>query len=171
MILALDTYYSEYEAKTVGVLFAWDDEQPKKILTDVTTNFEEYKSGQFYKRELPCILNLLNNNSILQQVDIIIVDGYVYTNNDYTLGLGGFLYNALGRKTPVIGVAKRRFFDTDKIAFPILRGNSKNPLYISSIGVDIQFACMHVQNMKGKFRIPQILKLLDQKTRELGSVI
>ncbi|MCJ8155622.1 hypothetical protein MKJ01_17835 [Chryseobacterium sp. SSA4.19] len=38
--------------------------------------------------------------------DSIIVDGYVTLDNDGKLGLGGYLYDAMGQKVPVIGLAK-----------------------------------------------------------------
>jgi deoxyinosine 3'endonuclease (endonuclease V) len=61
MILAFDTYYFDNKAKTVSICFDdWSDEENYKVETEVIENSEEYQSGEFYKRELPCILSLLD---------------------------------------------------------------------------------------------------------------
>ena len=61
MILAFDTYYYEDKAKTVALSFAqWTDDKPAVIYDEFKTHIQEYESGFFYKRELPCILSLLN---------------------------------------------------------------------------------------------------------------
>ncbi len=54
----------------------------------------------FYKKELPCLLSIINDlpeNSF----DIIIIDGYVYLGEKKP-GLGVYLYNALSEKFPII---------------------------------------------------------------------
>jgi deoxyribonuclease V len=97
MILAIDVHYKVTYAKAVGVLFDWKDEEPKEIITTTINEVEEYQSGQFYKRELPCILQLLKQID-LEKVECIVVDGHIYINNDKTLGLGGHLYKSLKKK-------------------------------------------------------------------------
>ncbi|WP_298137367.1 endonuclease V [Flavobacterium sp.] len=94
MNLAIDVHYKETYAKAVGVLFDWEDENPKEIVTAIINEVAKYESGQFYKRELPCILELLKQID-LEKVDCIIVDGHVYVNDDKSLGLGGHLYHSL----------------------------------------------------------------------------
>lgn len=59
MILAIDVHYKETYAKAVGILFHWNDETPIDIITTTINEVAEYETGQFYKRELPCILQLL----------------------------------------------------------------------------------------------------------------
>ena len=165
MNLAIDVHYKETYVKTVGVFFDWEDETSKGIITTIINEVAEYESGQFYKRELPCILELLKQID-LEKVDCIIVDGHVYVDNDKKLGLGGHLYQSLHKKIPIIGVAKKSFINTEEVSFPIFRGESKVPLYISSIGIDTEIAVEKVQNMYGNFRRPDVLKQLDTMTKE-----
>lgn len=165
MILAVDVHYKKSVAKAVGVLFQWDDEKPQEIIYSYRNEIADYESGQFYKRELPCILDLLQKTN-LNTIGLIIVDGHVYVNNDKTYGLGGHLYESLEKKIPIIGVAKRSFIHTENVSYTVMRGESKNPLYISSIGIEPMLACQKIAYMKGKYRIPNILKILDSITKQ-----
>lgn len=165
MILAIDVHYKETYAKAVGVLFDWEDETPKEIITTIVKEVAEYESGQFYKRELPCILELLKQID-LEKVECIIVDGHVYVDNDKMLGLGGHLYHSLNQTIPIIGVAKNSFVNTERVSFPIYRGESRQPLFVSAIGTDIIEMSNKIKNMRGNFRIPTILKELDRLTKE-----
>lgn len=165
MILAIDVHYKEKYAKAVAILFHWEDEKPKEIITTIINEVAEYESGQFYKRELPCILKLLKKID-LSVIDIIIVDGHVFISNDRTFGLGGYLFKSLNEIIPIIGVAKKSLINTENVSFPLLRGESKTPLYISSVGIEIDYALKKINKMKGKYRIPVLLKELDRLTKE-----
>jgi deoxyribonuclease V len=165
MILAIDVHYKETYAKAVGVLFQWEDEIPRKIITTIVKEVAEYESGQFYKRELPCILQLLEKID-LSKIEAIIVDGHVYTSNDKTFGLGSHLHQALNKKLPIIGVAKKSFINTEEVSFPINRGESKVPLYVSTIDYAIENAIENIKKMKGKYRIPSILQILDTESKK-----
>jgi deoxyribonuclease V len=79
--------------------------------------------------------------------------------------LGTYLYEALVRKVPVIGVAKTRFFSNTQYVAEILRGESKNPLFVTSVGMPLDTAAARIQSMAGPFRIPTLLKLLDVETK------
>ena len=81
MILAVDVYYKENVAKAASVLFDWDSETPHEVASVYIDNVEEYTSGEFYKRELPCIISLLNQID-LKKVEAIIVDGFVYLDDE-----------------------------------------------------------------------------------------
>ncbi|MFP5041813.1 endonuclease V [Parasediminibacterium sp. JCM 36343] len=166
MLLALDIYYRDDTAKAVGVLFNWEDEQPASIIVEWIENVEPYVSGKFYKRELPCIMKIMENVE-LSQLEAIIIDGYVFIDNDKNYGLGGHLWEALGKTIPIIGVAKTSFFSNKGTVLPITRGESKNPLFVSAIGMDVSEAANLVRNMKGSFRIPTVLKELDRVTKEV----
>lgn len=166
MILAFDTYYFDNKAKTVSICFDdWSDEENYKVETEVIENSEEYQSGEFYKRELPCILSLLNKIKT-QNVTTIIIDGFVYLDDNQRLGLGGHLYLQLQGKIPIIGVAKTNFATLEKNKRQLLRGSSMKPLYITSIGIDLDYATELIKNMKGNNRIPTLLKTLDTLTKE-----
>jgi len=167
MILAFDTYYYDNKAKTICIEFTeWNQEKDFKVHTEIIDNVSEYIPGEFYKRELPCILSLLNNID-LKLVDIIIVDGFVYLDDDKKYGLGGHLYEKLDKKIPIIGVAKTNFASIEKDKKALLRGDSKKPLYVTSIGIDLEDAFQKIESMAGEFRIPTLLKEMDRLTKEL----
>jgi len=163
-ILATDTYYYDTHALCAFISFEWDSEQPEKVYTSEIKNVAEYIPGQFYKRELPCILECLKQID-LSQVEAIVIDGHVFVDNDNAPGLGAYLYEALEKRVPVIGVAKTAFAKNKQNTIEVLRGNSKNPLYVSSVGIDAQLAASYIKEMKGAFRIPTLLKELDKLSR------
>src|SRR5689334_5584142 len=106
---AFDVYYQESHAKAVCILFqTWQDFQPTHTIIKEIRGIAEYQPGAFYKRELPCILKLAEDMD-LKQVEVLIIDGFVYLDDKGTYGLGGHLYHALQQAIPVIGVAKTRF--------------------------------------------------------------
>lgn len=171
MILAFDTYYHENIAKTVCLGFKdWNVEENYKIYSETISEIEEYVSGEFYKRELPCILSLLSKIDS-KEIDLIIIDGFVFLNDENKPGLGAYLYKVLNEKIPVIGVAKRDFDSIEKNREKIFRGTSKNPLFITSIGIDINLASKKIKEMNGEYRIPNLLKELDKLTKENKKVI
>ena len=165
MILAFDSYYFENSAKTVCVAInEWTSAEPSKIYTAVMEGIEEYVPGQFFKRELPCILSLFNQVD-KTDIEAIVVDGYVYLDDEMQPGLGGHLYNALSQTIPVIGVAKSDFKTLTKLKYELYRGESVKPLYITSIGIDMEVAFNNIKAMHGSFRIPTVLKTLDTLTK------
>lgn len=166
MIVAFDTYYYENSARTVGIGFHnWIDNKIDIMESEIIKGVSDYEPGKFYKRELPCILSLLNKFEISNK-ETIIVDGYTTIDNQGNNGLGGYLYDALGRNISIIGVAKNRFKLNSKNAKEILRGYSLKPLYITALGIDLNFAAEMIKSMHGTFRIPTILKMVDLKTKE-----
>jgi deoxyribonuclease V len=166
MILALDTYYQNDKAKTVCIRFVnWTDEQPAEVVTEELDGIEAYQPGSFYKRELPCIVSILKKIS-LQTIDIIIIDGYVLLDDSGKHGLGGYLYEALERKIPVIGVAKTNFANNTLHKGEVYRGDSKRPLYITTLGIPLDTARNYIRSMQGAYRIPTLLKTLDALTRQ-----
>ncbi|WP_196889106.1 endonuclease V [Aureivirga sp. CE67] len=165
MIYAFDTYYFADNAKTVCVKFKdWNSEEPEMVFEEIIKTPENYESGAFYKRELPCLLSLLEKID-LEEDAIIIVDGYV-TLNSTKDGLGGYLFHELNEKYPIVGVAKNNFSDEDSNKRAVLRGESKKPLYVTAKGIDVDFVKKQLENMHGEYRMPTLLKKLDQLTRE-----
>ncbi|WP_244428690.1 endonuclease V [Flavobacterium sp. B17] len=135
MIYAFDTYYFENYANTVCIAFEdWNSDKETEIYTAKTAIISDYESGAFYKRELPCISNLLKNIE-LKQGDFIIVDGYVTLDNDGKIGLGGHLFEALNHKFPVIGIAKNGFNSQDEIRREVYRGNSSHLYFLRQEGL------------------------------------
>lgn len=168
MILAFDTYYFKDKAKTVCLTFTdWVDSKPVKIYEEVIDGIAEYESGLFYKRELPCILSLLNKIELnIKYIKTIIIDGFVILNDQNKLELGGYLFNELDSKIPVIGVAKSGFHKNRQNVKVLLRGDSKKPLFITSLGMDLESALNNIKSMHGNFRMPTLLQMLDTKTKE-----
>ncbi|PWN65988.1 endonuclease V [Chryseobacterium oncorhynchi] len=166
MIYAFDTYYYEDYANTVCIAFDnWTSEREIETFTEQTDINSGYESGAFYKRELPCILSLLDK-IVLQDDDIIIVDGYVTLDNDGKIGLGGHLYEALKEKFAVVGIAKNEFTTPDFQRRNVFRGESKTPLFITAKGIDVDEVKHSVEQMHGPYRIPTLLKKLDQLSRD-----
>ena len=165
MIIAIDVYYQDKKAIVAGVLFHfWD---APKAADEIVIEMEidrvgEYEPGQFYKRELPCILALLETLEILPE--IIVIDGYVYLGSEANPGLGQRLYDALEGRSIVIGVAKTRFQDTPATT-EVYRGQSQNPLYVTAIGMGTPEAKRFIMEMQGENRIPTLLKRVDRLTR------
>ncbi len=163
MILATDVQYNNNEAVAAGILF--QNMQLDLIVKKITKKVYKiapYEAGFFYKRELPCILSLLKE--IDAKLDIIIIDGYVSLGKDEKDGLGMHLYKKLNCKIPVIGVAKRAYAQTPQ-KNEILRGKSKNPLYVTAVGMSLEEAQNLILMMHGENRIPTILKKADQLCR------
>ncbi|PWN71258.1 endonuclease V [Chryseobacterium phosphatilyticum] len=166
MIYAFDTYYYEDYANTVCIAFEdWSSEREVEIFTEQTPINSGYESGAFYKRELPCILSLLTK-IVLKPGDIIIVDGYVTLDNEGKIGLGGHLYEMLKEEYPVVGIAKNEFTTPDSQRRSIIRGESKTPLFLTAKGIDVNEVKLKVEQMHGAYRIPTLLKKLDQLSRE-----
>jgi deoxyribonuclease V len=166
MILAFDTYYFDQKAKTICLEFAeWNEDKNFKVHSEIIDNIEEYIPGEFYKRELPCILSLLKQID-LSTIEVIVVDGFVYLNDENKYGLGGYLYEKLNKEIPIIGVAKTNFASIEKNKKALFRGDSKKPLYITSIGIDLDEAYKKVESMAGEYRFPTLLKELDRLSKE-----
>ena len=165
MILAVDVYYKDAKAKAAGVLFEkWEDEKPAKVFSCAIDKVANYEPGCFYKRELPCI------EELLKQIDVkslcaIVVDGYVYLDDEKRPGLGHYLYEKLSKETPVIGVAKNEFINNKQNTKEVLRGESLNPLFVTAVGYDLDEAAEGVTKMHGEHRMPTLLKLLDNNTK------
>lgn len=165
MIIAVDSFYKEANAKTIAITFdQWDDTNFHKYYSQDTEVSAEYISGEFYKRELPCILKILENFD-LNMINFIVIDGYVFLDDFGKFGLGGHLYESLNKAIPIIGVAKTNFAANKQNKVELFRGKSKNPLYISSIGIDLLTAKENISKMFGEYRIPKLLKELDQLTK------
>jgi deoxyribonuclease V len=162
MKVCLDVQYNHNQALAAAILFNdWTDSTATRAVTLPILDVAEYESGAFYKRELPCLEAILE--TITEPLEYIIVDSFVYLDSSLKSGLGARLHMALEEKIPVIGVAKTDF--TGAPSIPILRGESKQALFVSSIGCDTQRAAAWVQSMHGMHRIPTLLKAVDALAR------
>ena len=157
MIAAFDVHYLEDGSASAAVVLFSDyrDSEPMESYTHILTKTEEYIPGEFYRRELPCILTMLNQ--IKEEPDEIVIDGYVMLADKP--GLGWHIFESLKRRIPVIGVAKSEFFGAK--AAKVFRGRSTNPLYVTSAGVNLKDASEKIRLMHGPYRIPTMLKRVD----------
>lgn len=163
MIVALDVQYDDLAgtARAAAVGFAaWGDEVPAFEEAVIVAAVAPYEPGAFYRRELPCLLAVLA--AVAGPVATVIVDGYVDLAPGRA-GLGRHLYEALGERIPVVGVAKTRFFGAD--AAPVRRGESARPLWVTAAGMAVEDAAAHVAAMHGPHRIPTLLTRVDGLAR------
>ncbi|WP_123812801.1 endonuclease V [Myceligenerans xiligouense] len=113
----------------------------------------EYRPGNFYERELPPLRALLSRSGP-DQLDILIVDGYVTLDPDGRSGLGAYVH-AEGLAPIVIGVAKTPFHAANH-AVEVPRGTSSTrPLYVTAAGMPTGDAAHLVRNMAGDARLPE----------------
>ncbi len=163
MIAALDVDYDESAATAAAVVFAhWHDAVPYSEYTVKCESIQSYVPGEFFKRELPCLMAVIA--AIIEPLDLITIDGYVSLGEKP--GLGMHLWQAMNGRAPVIGVAKTRFHSAD--AKEITRGESQSPLFVTAVGMESNEAAKNISAMAGDFRIPLLLKRVDQLARGLS---
>lgn len=162
MIAAFDVHYLENgHASAAAVLFSdYSDAEPEAVYTQFLREAADYIPGEFYRRELPCILTLLKQ--INKALDEMVVDGYVMLGN--RPGLGQHLFESFNGKIPVIGVAKSKFEGSS--GTEVFRGGSIRALYVTSAGVEQKKAAERIMMMHGGHRVPTLLKLVDLLARE-----
>ena len=162
LILALDTHYEDAinKAWTGFVLFeAWEATQTINEGRDAHVGLSPYQPGQFYRRELPCVRPVVDR--FVADINLVIIDGYVDLGPDKP-GFGRHLYDAYDHQFDVVGVAKNRF--KGNTAAEVLRGTSQKPLYVTST-TDIEIARRGVLAMCGHYRLPDLLRRVDQLAR------
>jgi len=127
VLLAIDVQYTENTAFVAGICFEdWRSSQPCGEYVSVVCEVAEYQPGFFYRRELPCILKLIEEHDL--RPTTIVIDGYVFLDGTEKPGLGKHLHEALNQSVTVIGVAKKAFSGIPE-AHALLRGKSQKPLY------------------------------------------
>ena len=163
MKLAVDVHYNSNTAVAGGIAFRdWCDSGETAVYRSLCREPAPYVPGRFFRRELPCILHLLDEHALTP--DTIVVDGFVYLDGERVPGLGKHLFDALGNRIPVVGVAKGRYV-TAPDSLSVYRGKSRRPLYVTSVGMPISTARDCVLGMHGAYRNPTLLKRVDQLSR------
>ena len=165
MIVALDVQYDDANDKAVvGVVtFAeWTSESPIAEYAIEVEGIQPYVPGKFRERELPCLLKALQSPQTPDSYTCIVVDGYVDLGPGRGPGLGRALYDALGQTVPVVGVAKTSFSGAE--SEEVYR-NALKPLLVTAAGISSGDARDKVVAMAGKFRMPWLLKRVDQLAR------
>lgn len=166
-IAILDVAYSETEAQAACVVTEdWTSASPIASYVQNIATVLPYEPGQFYRRELPCLLAVLG--LLPTEPSFLVIDGYVWLADADRPGLGAHLHEALGHRIPVIGIAKSAFIGVENspAVAPVLRGKSINPLYVTAIGIDLDQAARNVKGMHGSHRIPDLLKAVDRLSRD-----
>lgn len=165
VILAVDVQYSENQAFVAGICFGdWSSTDAEAEYTTTVEAVADYEPGRFFRREMPCILALLEEHRLRPAT--LVIDGHVYLDGREKPGLGKHLFDTLNGQVAVVGVAKKAFMGMSS-EYKLLRGESLKPLYITTTG-DLNQAKQGVSNMAGKHRIPMLLKRADQLCRELA---
>ncbi len=165
-IAFLDVAYKGKGARAACVLAgSWEAESPDSTCVQDIETVQPYEPGNFYRRELPCLVSVLRLLPSLPET--IVVDGYVWLSSVDRPGLGARLYEALGRGTPVVGIAKTAFAGVESCAgvVRVFRGGSRNPLYVTAVGIEPEVAARCVRDMAGKHRIPKMMRIADRLSR------
>ncbi|MFZ5442044.1 MAG: endonuclease V [Myxococcota bacterium] len=158
-----DVHYEDDHATAACVLApSWSAAEPSACLTERVSPIAAYEPGAFYKRELPCLLAVLKKAG---PVDCVVVDGYVWLDGAGTPGLGAKLYEALGAKVPVIGLAKTAFRGSE-MALALPRPGTEKPLFLTAVGVTPELALSWAKELHGPYRLPTMIKRVDQLSRE-----
>jgi deoxyribonuclease V len=162
MMACLDVHYGENSACAAAVLFRdWTDAVPGDEKVVEVFGVQPYAPGEFFRRELPCLMAVLRE---LPPLTTIVIDGYVWLDGMSQRGLGAHLYEALGQSVPVVGVAKTRFQGAGH-ACEVLRGRSQRPLFVTAAGIAATVAAEHLRSMHGEHRRPTLLARVDRLCR------
>jgi deoxyribonuclease V len=141
----------------------WTDAAPSfEVVAPSRTAAAPYEPGQFYRREMPYLLDVLQRLPALPRV--IVVDGFVWLGEGVP-GLGARLYEALHHRAGIVGIAKRPYQETH-IGVPVLRGESRLPLFVSAAGIGLDDAAGGVAAMHGRYRVPTLIKRVDRLARD-----
>lgn len=164
-VVCLDVDYRDDSVVAACVGFhEWNDaEAALEIVVRSEGAAAAYEPGQFWRRELPYLLEVIDRLAALPAT--VIVDGYVWLGEGRP-GLGAHLFESLERRAIVVGVAKTRFRGAGgAIAVPVLRGESKEPLFVTAAGMSVDDAARAVAQMAGPYRVPTLLKRVDRLSR------
>lgn len=154
MILIMDVQYGETNWAAGLVYDNWESAAPSNRVRVDCGVVEEYEPGEFYRRELPALLQVVG----LLRPTVLVIDGYVHL--PHKPGLGAHLHAATG--LPVLGIAKKRFEGVPD-SWGVLRGESQKPLFVSAIGIDNPKEI--VRRLPGRYRIPEWVQSVDRFAR------
>lgn len=166
MIICIDVFYCDNRAIAGAAAFEdWSASEPLAEAIHVEYQCVDYVPGEFFRRELPAIRQVLQRFSATP--DVVIVDGYVWLEDESSPGLGAYLYTHLNQQSRVIGVAKKPYRNSST-AVPVTRGTSRRPLFVTAAGIDSATAADYIRKMHGEFRIPTMLRFVDQMGRDFA---
>ncbi len=134
----------------------WDAREASRTYTTRIAPLARPARGEPDLRDLHCLLQLLREHAL--EPDTLVIDGFVHVDAQDSPGLGRHLYDALGGRSAVIGLAR-----TAKPAFPaqyeVFREEEAAPLIVTCAGIDLGAAKARVRAMHGKRRMPTLMKL------------
>jgi deoxyribonuclease V len=158
---AADVHYPRDDGARAAAVLAADPAFSVLIAetTAVLTAVAPYHPGMFFARELPPLRAVLSQVAGLV---LLVVDGYADLDPAGRPGLGAHAHAEFG--VPVIGVAKTAF-RTATHAVPVLRGQSRRPLFVTAAGMPAKEAAALVAGMAGRFRLPDALRRADALAR------
>ncbi len=163
MNAVLDVHYGPNIARAACVAFCrWSDPAPRAVFAAQVHTVADYRPGAFYERELPCLMEVLASAAI--PFRCLVVDGYVHLRPPAGKGMGRHLWERLGRRCRVIGVAKSPFPAADRF-LAVHRGRSRRPLFVSAAGMATGAAASRIEGMHGPHRIPTLIRLADRIAR------
>lgn len=169
MKLAIDVHFGPEGARAAALVFeAWDaPEAERTLLTRIATTVEGMKKparGEPDLRALPCILQLLREHALPTAPELILLHGSVYLDAlEETPGLGQHLFQALGGKVAIVGLASKSALPGLPAQFELYREDKEDeeeakPLIITCAGIDLGAAKARVRGMHGKRRMPTLMK-------------
>lgn len=120
-----------------------------------------YQSGEFYRRELPVLEELLSS---ADEMALLVIDGYVDLAPGRP-GLGRYCHETFG--VPVIGIAKTAFRGAEH-AVPVRRGEASRPIYVTAAGIPKGDAAKLVTDMAGPYRLPDAVRRVDSLARGIA---
>lgn len=179
MILLTDVFYNENLNSAHIAAIAIEDWSSDTIIKSWEIDKQgidcEYIPGQFYKRELPCLIELWNNidEQDKKQISTIIVDGF-YNIWDGRHGLGHHFYDWLcenGYSVEVVGIAKSPCRETSEFTLPVFRTEEskkckcRSALWVNGSNMENDYQSK-VLSMDGKYRIPTMIKAVDKLSRK-----
>lgn len=163
--VACDVQYVGDTGFAAGICFnSLTDEFPGRVAQAVVCPVADYMPGEFYRRELPCLLELLR--TLEQLPEVVFVDGYVWLAGGRP-ALGARLYESLNKAAAVIGVAKSSLRMAGESQRTSRTGH--RPIYVSAVGLELADAVEVVTVMHGDGRLPTMIQLADQEARVLAS--
>ena len=140
----------------------WGEDAPAfDLLVQSKVPAAAYEPGQFWRRELPYLLDTLARFE--SPFEVVVVDGYVWLDKGRP-GLGKYLFDALEGRSAVIGVGKTRFRAAEGVC-AVFRGKSKVPLFVSTAGLPLADAVHAIENMAGPYRVPNLIRRVDRLSR------
>lgn len=155
-------YRDSYAIAAAIVADSFESAVPIETRIAKINQVQPYRPGNFFERELPCILDVLQ--AIQSPYRTIVIDGYVELDENGRLGLGGHLHARLPNGIAVIGIAKTAFHGSS-FAISVLRGKSQKPLFVTARGIDKGDAAAFVARMHGAHRLPTLVKCVDSLAR------